>query len=64
MLSKDSANRKENKISLFIFYPEMQPILSKDSANRKENKISYLFFMLTFFLHQYLLMVNGHLAFS
>ena len=24
---KDSANRAENKISLLIFYPEMQPIL-------------------------------------
>jgi len=26
---KDSASREENKINLFIFYPEAQPILSK-----------------------------------
>ena len=30
---KDSANRKQNKINLFIFYVEVQPILFKDSVN-------------------------------
>ena len=34
----------ENKINLFIFYPEMQPILFKDSANRMENKIILFIF--------------------
>ena len=29
-------NRKQNKINLFIFYAEVQPILGKDSANERE----------------------------
>ena len=37
---KDSANRVQNKISLLIFYAEVQPSLSKDSANREQNKIN------------------------
>ena len=33
------ANRTQNKMNLFIFYAEVQPILSKDSANRGQYKI-------------------------
>ena len=32
MLSKDSASREQNKISLLVFYAEAKPVLSKDSA--------------------------------
>ena len=37
ILSKDSANRGQNKIKkpIFYFFVEMPPILSKDSANRR-----------------------------
>ena len=36
---KDNANRAENKINLFIFYPEVPLILSKDNANRAQYKM-------------------------
>jgi hypothetical protein len=37
---RDSANREQNKINLFIFfYAEVQPILSKDSASRENYQI-------------------------
>ena len=36
---KDNANRVENKINLFIFYPEVPLILSKDNANRVQYKM-------------------------
>ena len=45
--AKDSANRAENKINSFIFYPEVKPIFgnSQSSANRAENKInSFIFY--------------------
>lgn len=45
ILCKDSANREENKMNIFIFYPEMQPILSKDSANRIQYKANLLDFI-------------------
>ena len=38
-LCKDNANRRQNKMNLFIFYAEMQLILSKDHANRRQNTI-------------------------
>ena len=34
---KDSANREENKMNRFIFYPEVQPILSKDGKQNYDS---------------------------
>jgi hypothetical protein len=44
-LSKDNANRVQNKMNSFIFYAEAQLIFasSKDNANRVQNKQIYLF---------------------
>ena len=43
---KDNASREENKINLFVFYPEAQLILDgvKDNASREENKINLFVF--------------------
>ncbi len=45
ILFKDSANRRQYKINLFIFIVEMQPILFKDSANRRQYKINLFIFI-------------------
>ena len=42
---KDSANRRQYKISSLIFIVEMPPILFKDSANRRQYKILLCYFM-------------------
>ena len=44
---KDSANRAEDKINLFIFHPEVQPIFDSfesKCANRAEDKINLFIF--------------------
>jgi len=41
---KGNANRVENKMNLFIFYPEMPLTLYKGNANRVENKMNLFIF--------------------
>ena len=44
---KDSANRMQNKMNLFVFYAEMPCIFAfqgKDSANRTQNKMNLFIF--------------------
>ena len=41
---KDSANRRQYKISSLIFIVEMPPILFKDSVYRRQYKILLLFY--------------------
>jgi len=46
MNSKDSASREKNKMNLFIFYSEAQPIfdfLIKNSASREKYKMYFSF---------------------